>query len=354
MKNENFNELKIIASFANLLYSLKTIHIWLWAILISILCLYLSGSVLTTIHPKQIDASDQISKKLDQQFVAVTGKLAINKTIADPFIQGGDIIVLGRKVEMFSWHENTEYIRDPSGLKDPNGLGFAYIDTLYYYHKEWADSIPNSMLFNQSGKYTNRQTTEFLDDVQIADLRIGNYSLNADYLNLSWDSKWINITKRNIKQLNGCSIHNDFYIFKGAGTFDNPQIGDIRLSYWALELLSDSLTVLGKFDFDKSKLTPYKTYNGSAVYGILYSEGKPMIKDLAYKKSIEIGILKDFVAFMVAWFSVYMIISPVSLFRNQISTNKIAFVTDVKKSGIIASVVFIIVRFIKYLFYGLN
>jgi len=333
---ENKEGLKAIGCAALFIYSLKMTIFSFVILLFSIL--FLVSKQVRTNNPKKIDAYAQVNKKLNKKLVAATGKLELSKILADPFIQDDNFMVLGRKVEVFSWYENAIYV------KDPNGLGLTYIDTVYSYYKQWTDSIPNSSLFNQSKKYVNKLNTQFLDEIKFADVKIGNYALNVEDINLFSDSEWINPHHHLVDSLNNNNnIQNDLYIFKGEGTYDNPKIGDLRMSYWAIELPTENCIVVGKLDLKNNRLVPYKTSEPSIIYGIY--DYTP-----TFSTTKKLGLQGHFIAFLIMWFCVFMIISPVSLFYNIIPILKKGFLNDVLESGIIAFVIFIIFFFIKMAF----
>lgn len=328
---ENKEAIKALGCMAFFLFSLKITFFFVVIFFVSLFSILPFFS--TSVYPTKVDAYAKVDQNLHKAFVAVNGKLEITDTIEDPFISTDDFIWLEKKVLTCAWQENMQFDeREPRKRK-------------YTYRKHWAENPPSS---TRSKKHINKQEKEILNSILTAELKIGQYMLNAKSLNLfKQPGKLINPNNYPAGESTRIySIHEDRYIFSGKGTFENPEIGDIRISYKAINIPTDSLIIVGQMDAHKNRIVPYKNSRRSVIYKVVNNA-----ESLSYPKKGRLSFKAHICALLVMWLCVYMITSTVSLFYNIIPWLKKGFKNDIIESGIIALIIFIAVVIVSSLFF---
>jgi len=196
---ENKEEIKAIGCMAFFLYSLKITFVFVVIFFLSLLSILPFFS--TPVYPTKVDAYAKVNQNLHKALVAVNGKIEISDTIEDPFISTGDFIWLEKKVQTYAWQENMEFNEHEPWKRK------------YTNRKHWTKNAPSSARFNQF----NKQEKEILNGILTAELKIGQYMLNAKSLNLFKRSGNLinpnNYTSGESTRI--YSIHEDRYIFSG-------------------------------------------------------------------------------------------------------------------------------------------
>ena len=153
--------------------------------------------------------------------------------------------ILERNVEMYEWTESSE-------TKDE--------ETTYSYSKEWSNKIIDSSDFKKSSDHTNPTYMPYNSEKYLAEsLKVGSFDL-ADVFKgkLSADKDLLNV-EPGVALPEGYTV-NGKYITNSVD-YDNPQIGDIRISFSYGEY--DNVSVLGKQT--GSKIGNYNTKRNSSI-----------------------------------------------------------------------------------------
>lgn len=206
-----------------------------------------------------VDAS-QINPNAEGQFVAATGTLKAESTLADePWMQAGDYVSLYRRVEMYSWEESSS----STETEDTFGGG-STTTTTYTYSKAWKESPQNSSNFANSAGHEN--PTKPIDSASksVDKASIGAYSIAAQQITLPSGET---ITPQPGTLPDGYVIQGN-YIYNRAEAASNPIVGDIRISIDALKS-GITVTALGKqqgnaierIEVDKQEF--YRVFTGS-------------------------------------------------------------------------------------------
>lgn len=155
-------------------------------------------------------------------------------TDSEVSVTKGDILALVRTVENYQWLEDKE-----TKTKDKVGGG-QETTTTYSYRQGWAHGMQSSSNFGQSAGHENPAETIASTIIYANDAKLGDFSLGEPILSkLETDVPFVPEVATNgwVKTTSG--------LFKGRGTFDNPQIGDIRISY-TTAASNQSISVMGK------------------------------------------------------------------------------------------------------------
>ena len=93
------------------------------------------------------------------------------------------------------------------------------------------------------------------------------------------------------------------------GSFDNPQIGDLRVSYYVLRSGFDG-TIFGKLSGDK--IDPYFDQSGNKLYGLFIGTRDQAINMLHSDYTKLLWILR-MVGFLLMWFGLVALFGPISV-----------------------------------------
>lgn len=123
----------------------------------------------------------------------------------------------------------------------------------YSYLKEWTDKPPDSDLFNDPQGHRNPPLPpERSRSYTVRRASVGAYGFDPQSATLPEPSP-VPITKKNYIPSPNALLRGD-YIFIGEGTIQNPNTGDMRISYTAVKAGTD-VTMFGKLKGDS--IEPY-------------------------------------------------------------------------------------------------
>ncbi len=178
-------------------------------------------------------SADKVENTANRKLVSVTGKLMTDDEIGDPqFLKPGRYLKLMRKVQMFAWQ------------KQKTGKGF---------EKVWT---PDPKPINGNPSLTLKNKTW-----QASSVQVGAYTIDPQMVELpSPEALKLSADKMVLRR--GDRLDGKFYVFSGDGTPKKPHIGDLRISYLAVEN-SVEVTAFGKKEGDMlapSVTVEYKFY----------------------------------------------------------------------------------------------
>lgn len=253
----------------------------------------------------EVSATETASAELNGKFVSTTGTVTSEETLGDNlYLKPGEYLSLRRRVEMFSWSEKTE-------TKTEKKLGGGEEEvTTYTYTKEWVNSPSDSSGFEESVGHSNPSKTQDDYSTKVSSAKIGNFELDMGSLDLpggksltltdsmldlssvkganltdpgtvessgftvSGGSTDVEVTTGEAETTAGATLGGN-YIYLGQGSISSPEVGDLRISYSALD--QDIVaTVFAKqngqklaphYD-EKSEDTIYRMTRGSRDQGI--------------------------------------------------------------------------------------
>lgn len=238
-------------------------------------------------------------------FVSVTGNITSPEQLGDsPYLAPGNYISLSRTAEMFAWDENssTETKKNTGGSETKT--------TTYTYVKEWTSNPDDSSSFENPNGHFNPEKSIDSTKLNVSKANIGDYQLDMNSLSLRLPNA-VDLSPETVapeykNKLSGGFIH------IGKGTPAQPEIGDMRLSYKALnkDVLS---TVFGAFSAP-NQLSTYiaKKFKGISVYRLLPGNRVEAIATLKSEHKIMTWILR-FVGFGMMWFGMNLVIEPLGV-----------------------------------------
>jgi len=238
------------------------------------------------------------------KLVALTGPIKTTELLGDPkYLKPGKYIMLDRIVEMYAWIEETE-----TETKKKTGGGTEEKIT-YRYEKAWISNPQKSSEFKIPEGHENPLMSVKPKTFYVDEAKIGIYS---------FDNKTATLPKSENIELNKhiAIAHWDVrligsdYVFKGSGSYANPRIGDLRISFEGVHA-GIKVTLFGKLDgkeivtyYHKGKTRLYRAFTGTKDEAIvqLKTEHKVM------------GWILRIIGFVLMWIGLSLILGPISAF----------------------------------------
>lgn len=226
-------------------------------------------------------------------FVYVTGELQTGTQISDEYLNKGDYVALKRNVEMFSWIEKVE--------TDDNDVKY------YKYETGWVSEPANSMDFNEKREHENyileiENTTIYSDKAFVGDYQVDPNKVRLPaYENLPLDKDMVN--------LDSYSVLFDDYLFRGYGTLQEPEVGDVRISYSVVKP-GQKATVFGRPD--DIILEAHHGENEKGLYRIFWGTKDDAISVLRNEYNAS-GWTWRIIGFFVMWMGLLLIFKPLTV-----------------------------------------
>lgn len=242
--------------------------------------------------------ASRIEAANEGKFVAVTGDLVATEPIGDaPYFKAGDYLQLERKVEMFAWDEESR-----SETRDKVGGGSETV-TEYTYEKKWTASPENSANFKQPDGHTNPALAVEGKRLLAPGATLGAFGLDLNQLTLPSGSA-VALSSQTV--LTDAAKLDGSYLFSGQGTQSSPQVGDIRISYTALDSPA-AVTVFGQQSGER--LTPYLYEKSSTFFRALNGDRNAAIQELQTEHTIITWLLRG-AGFLMIWIGLLLVVSP--------------------------------------------
>ncbi|MBI2669815.1 MAG: TMEM43 family protein [Candidatus Yanofskybacteria bacterium] len=256
----------------------------------------------TEISSATVSTDSTLSGKL----ISTTGNANSDQIIGDNlFLNPDKFIAAKREVEMYSWIEKSE-----SHNKTNTG-GSETTETTYTYSKDWTENPKSSSNFKHPEGHENPQKSLDSYTNKVTTAIIGVYNFDPKSVALPNFSQ-LPLNSQNVTLNDGATLANDSYIFikkSENGTFDSPQIGDLRISYHVLRLGFDG-TIFGKLS--GSKIEPYFDQDGNNLYRLFIGTRDQAISTLHTEYTTLLWILR-LVGFLLMWFGLSALFGPISV-----------------------------------------
>lgn len=163
-------------------------------------------------------SADQINRENDNKLVQLSGKALTDATLTDGIITVPNAFALSRTVEMYQWEENVD-------TETNDEVGGSTTETKKYtYNKVWSQNAIDSNDFKKAG-YINPKFPFVSEDLFAESGKLGEFKLTSKQSNAMSEYFEYN----NLPQKCEYKIYNGQY-YKGQNP-ENPNIGDIRISY---------------------------------------------------------------------------------------------------------------------------
>ncbi len=243
---------------------------------------------------------------LDGKLISTTGVVNSDQIIGDNlFLNPDKFIAVEREVEMYSWIEKSE-----SRSKTSTG-GSETTETTYTYSKGWEENPESTSDFKYPEEHENPQKSldNYTNKVTIA--TIGAYNFDPQSVTLPSFSQ-LTLNSQNTALSGGATLADDSYLFikeSESGTFDSPQVGDLRISYHVLRPGFDG-TIFGKLS--ESKIDPYSDQDGNNLYRVFIGTRDQGIATLHTEYTTLLWILR-LLGFLLMWLGLSILFRPISV-----------------------------------------
>ena len=194
----------------------------------------------------------EIATTADNTFISLTDDFATDTLLGDDFLKAEPRFGLDRKVEAYLWQEtqNQESDVELGGTETRR--------TAYTYRKEWTSFYIDSSNFRVPEGHTNPRIP--LDSTMQKAIvgTVGPLTFNPELFDLP-AGNIVTLTAENVIEKDGYTRNNSAYLFKGKGTMQIPEIGDVRISYREVKTPLNYATIFGLIDTDRQMINPFAT-----------------------------------------------------------------------------------------------
>jgi hypothetical protein len=223
--------------------------------------------------------SGKDDRETEGKIVSVRGVLETSGAADEPFIKHGPYLVIKRKAEMSCYREFFES-RGTKGNRR----------RVPRYEKGWSETPEDSSKFVEKEDHENPKMKIGSRTAFAEKARLGSWTIERPRL-LDFDRLAGLVLSREILsdsmpvevKSTGTS-----YIFLGSGSLEHPKIGDIRLSYAALEG-GETVTVIGLAK--GNVLLPPQLEEGKTFFVVTNRTREALIKDLASSEDSTIRLI---------------------------------------------------------------
>lgn len=203
---------------------------------------------------------------------------------------------------MYAWMEDTK-------TETRKNLGGSETKTTTYtYTKKWVDNPSDSSSFKYSQGHQNPTKSIQDDNYRVSVAKIGIYNLDIASIELPTLTK-IHLNTQNTLSKDGARLDDD-YLYKGTGTLQNPQVGDLRIQYTALPT-GTNVTVFGKLD-SNNRITAYIHRNNERLYRLFLSTREQAISQMKTEYTIFTWVFRA-AGFLMMWFGLALSVKPISV-----------------------------------------
>lgn len=226
------------------------------------------------------------------QFASITGRLTAAESVGDDlFLRAGDYVRVERQVEMYAWTETEQSDEET---------------TSYVYEQTWTSDVPASAGFANPEGHEN-PPLPFPGGVFLASqAAIGAYTFDPGQMTLPRNQR-LPLSPALITEAS-YPIVEDF-IFLGAGTLANPNIGDVRVSYWVVPA---NVVATAFARVQGNTLQPYYHNDKVSLYRVLLGDRVAALEMLQFEYRAALWGVR-FAGFSLMWGGVALLFSPINL-----------------------------------------
>ena len=238
--------------------------------------------------------SNKVDSKNDGKLIATHGKLINEKELTDETF--GVTIktpIMKRTVEVYQWKENSNTDKDGN--------------TTYSYDKDWSERLIDSSDFHETGH--DNPTSKLYEDKTYTsdDVKVGAFSLSSEQVEKL--STKANFTEFNQETINGLNLKITNNYITNSEDFENPKIGDVRISFTFNNSTEVSVLAIQSDD----SFIDFTSKAGKKVNRIVDGShnGKDMIESIRSEDKFMKWILRFF-GFIICMAGFRTILKPIS------------------------------------------
>lgn len=263
--------------------------------------------------PEGVRAMQRQIDSENSKLIFMTGNITSDQNIGDNlFLNPDKFIAAERKVEMYSWIEKSE------SHSRTNIGGSQTTERTYTYSKDWTEGPLPSDSFNHPEGHENPQKSLENYTKKVTDGTIGVHHFDPQSITLPVFSQ-LSLNSQKVTLSDGAILANESYLFikkSENGSFDSPQIGDLRVSYNVLEPGFDG-TIFGVINgWD---INPYQFKKGNDFYRLFAGTRDQAITTLHTEYTTLLWILR-LVGFLMMWIGLSALFGPISVLLDFLPT----------------------------------
>ena len=244
----------------------------------------------TTIDPKNND-----------KFVSVSAPIESSETLGDEWLKPGHFIVLIRNSKMYAWVEKkAETTQKELG-------GGSTTTTTYSYEKKWTEYPEATSSFKHPEGHENPVMQIKQTKTACKAAKLGAYNVSPSYIPSNSQALiQVPLTPKNTT-LKKDEFLSQNYIFKGKGNIEAPELGDIQISYYALEQGS-KMTAFGLLQDDK--IVPHAYQDEEVFCQIRAGNRNEAIASMSSEFKFTLWVLRG-IGFLMMAFGLLLFFGPI-------------------------------------------
>jgi hypothetical protein len=226
--------------------------------------------------------AETVDASANGQFVSVTGKLASDEAVGDPqFLKPGAYVSLTRTAEMYAWVETK------SSTTTKSAGGKKKKKTTYSYERKWTDRPESSSSFKEPAGHENPSPSIDSQTFTVSHAKVGAYDFDPRSARLPKPTR-VAIGNADFIPSEGARLEGS-YIFSGSGSLQNSQVGDMRLSFSAVQS-GITATLFG--NLNGTVVEPYFYKGEEKLYRAIAGSREAAIAKMAAEHKILTWILR--------------------------------------------------------------
>lgn len=244
--------------------------------------------------------ASSIDSSLNGELVAAQGDLTSDETVGDPsFLQPNNYIQLERTVEMYAWEETEETVEIDDTTEE----------VYYYYNEDWTAYPEDSSQFYDTDYY-NPPMQISAETFTVSTANVGAYQViprSMDFpqpepLNLN------NETYSSNFPINAYVTGFGDYIYIGDFTIEDPDIGDLRVSFAAVPQ-TDNVTVFG--EVSGNQIIPHVVGDNETLYRVFFTDRASAIVEMENEYSTALWGTRA-AGFFMMWCGMFLMFFPLT------------------------------------------
>ena len=255
----------------------------------------------------EISSTTKAPATADGKLISATGIFKSDEKLGDTFLKQGDYIAIRRYVEMYAWSEKK------SSKSKKNFGGSETTESTYTYTKKWTWLPANSSMFKKSKEHENPQMTLSNNVKRVKSAKLGIYDVDMHNVKLPFCGQGIQLDKGNVVLSDGVKLANSKYLFKGKGALDSPEIGDLRISYFAINDPLYPATIFGKLDSSSEMISLFYTKNDRKIYRVFEGTRDSAIALMHEEYKLFLWLFR-LIGFLMMWIGLVFLLRPLSVF----------------------------------------
>ena len=289
--------------------SIKWILFWFIMFIVSFIVLWTNEwtvDLSTIAKNSTVVDSVKIDSATEWKFVAVTWEINSEEVLWDNlYLKAGKYISISRTVEMYSWEEETK-------TETEKNVGWSETTTTTYtYNTVWTESPDDSSSFDtSSGHFNPGKSLQSVTDT-VGNSNIWAYNIDTPSIKLP-GMKSITLTKDIVVLENNSTWSTSLvsgYLYKWEGTFSNPKVWDIRISY---SVLNNGTNVTAMWTQTWDKITSFIDEDGNKIYRVFNWTKAAALSTLKNEYLFKLWAFRA-LWFILMWFGLSLLLWPISV-----------------------------------------